>query len=209
MKIDVYSDNICPWCYIGKKHLDQAIAELGREDIEVRWHPYQLYPQIPPDGVDRKEFMRARFGDNEGKDGKGGGAFKRIEHIGEKAGIKFDFKARERIPNTLNSHRLLEYGAEQGVQHEMVEVMMSAGFEQGRDLGDINVLAEIAVEVGLDADATLAMLKSPAYREEVHEGLQWCLNAGITGVPFFRLEDGEVIQGAQPMEIFRMLLAEN
>ncbi len=203
MRIDVYSDNICPWCYIGKKHLDQAIEDLGREDIEVRWHPYQLYPQIPPEGVDRESFMRARFGES-----RGGEAFQRIVDIGSEAGIAFDFKARQTIPNTFNSHRLLEYAADQGVQHEAVEALMSASFERGSDIGDSEVLIEIAVYVGLDADEVRAMLPSPDYREEVHEGLQWCLNAGISGVPFFRLEDGEIIQGAQPVEIFRMLLAD-
>lgn len=203
MRIDIYSDNICPWCYIGKKHLDQAVKELGREDIEVRWHPYQLYPQIPADGVDREEFMRARFGES-----RGGEAFERIKDIGAKAGIAFDFKARQRIPNTFNSHRLLEYAADQGVQHDVVEALMSASFEQGSDIGDRAVLIEIAESAGLDGAAVGEMLSSEAYREEVHEGLQWCLNAGISGVPFFRLEDGEIIQGAQPVEMFRMLLAD-
>ncbi len=201
MNIDIYSDNICPWCFIGKKHLDQAIEELGRADIELRWHPYQLYPQIPMAGIEREAFMRARFGES-----RAGDAFKRIVDIGKEAGIEFDFKARARIPNTFNSHRLLEYAAEQGVQHQVVEALMAAGFEQGKDIGDSDVLVETAEFCGLDGTKVRAVLESPRYREEVHESLQYCMNAGISGVPFFRLEDGEIIQGAQPVAVFKMLL---
>jgi predicted DsbA family dithiol-disulfide isomerase len=200
MKIDIYSDNICPWCYIGKKNLDQALAKLGLDSQGVRWHAFQLYPQIPAGGVPRKEFMRARFGEG------GGNAFRRIVDVGRDAGIEFAFERQERIPNTFDSHRLLEYAADQGVQHQTVELLMSAGFEQGRDIGDRDVLIEVATSAGLDAGDTADILSSPRYCDEVNASLQWCLQAGITGVPYFRLADGEVVQGAQPTAIFQMAL---
>ncbi len=192
-----------PWCFIGKKHLDLALAELGRTDFDIHWRPYQLYPQIPMEGVDREAFMKARFGES-----RGGEGFKRIAEVGREAGIEFDFRARKTIPNTFHSHRLVEYAGEKGVQHQLVEALMSAGFEQGRDIGSPTELAAIGAEVGLEQQHVLDMLTSNAYRDEVHEGLEYCLNAGIRGVPLFRLEDGEIIQGAQPVAVFRMILGQ-
>ena len=96
MKVEIVSDNICPWCFIGKHNFDQAVGNLGLEDIQVQWKAYQLYPQLPPEGVPRKAFMRARFGDG------GGDAFKRIAAVGKEAGIAFEFGKLETIPNTLS-----------------------------------------------------------------------------------------------------------
>ena len=200
MRVDIYSDNICPWCYIGKKNLDQAVENLRLEQLEVRWHAFQLYPQIPAAGVSRKEFMRARFGS------AGGDAFKRIAEVGREAGIEFAFDRLELIPSTFNSHRLLEYAATVGLQHTTVELLMAAGFEQGRDIGRTETLLEVAALAGLDVDAVAAMLASDRFAAEVNESLQWCAQAGIAGVPFFRLGNGEVIHGAQPVPVFQMIL---
>lgn len=202
MQVDIYSDNICPWCYIGKKNFDQALASLQLPSVEVRWHPFQLYPQIPAAGVPRKEFMRARFGSGSG----GGEAFKRITEVGREAGIEFAFDALELIPNTFDSHRLLEYAAQQGVQHTAVELLMAAGFEQGQDIGKRETLLDVATAAGMDAAEVARVLNSNRYCDEVNASLQWCAQAGISGVPFFRLDNGEVIQGAQPVPIFQMLL---
>jgi predicted DsbA family dithiol-disulfide isomerase len=200
MQVDIYSDNICPWCYIGKKNLDRALANLQLEDVELRWHAFQLYPQIPAGGIPRKEFMRARFGSG------GGDAFKRISEVGREAGIAFAFDKLNLIPNTFDSHRLLEYAAVEGVQHNTVELLMAAGFEQGQDIGSREVLLQVAVAAGLDAEETADVLNSPRFVDEVNDSLQWCAQAGISGVPFFRLDNSEVIQGAQPVPIFQMLL---
>lgn len=201
MRIDIYSDNICPWCFIGKRHLDAAIGNLGLTDLDIRWHAYQLYPQIPMDGVPRKEFMRARFGSG------GGEAFKRIAEVGAEAGIQFAFERNAKIPNTLNSHRLVAYAASEGRQHQTIEALMSAGFEQGQDLGDRKVLLDVAAAAGLDVTAVGQMLASDAFADAVRASVEQCAAAGIQGVPLFRLENGEVIQGAQPVPVFQMLLA--
>jgi predicted DsbA family dithiol-disulfide isomerase len=174
MRIDIYSDNICPWCYIGKKHLDQAVENLGLTGLDIRWHAYQLYPQIPADGVPRKEFMKARFGSG------GGDAFKRIAEVGREAGIEFAFERNESIPNTLKSHRLLEYAATQSRQHETVELLMAAGFEKGQDLGSDEVLLSVAEAAGLDVEAVAAVLASDRFTEEVQQSLQHCNQGGIT-----------------------------
>jgi predicted DsbA family dithiol-disulfide isomerase len=200
MQVDIYSDNICPWCFIGKRNFDQALANLRMEAVAVRWHAFQLYPQIPAGGVPRKQFLQARFGSG------GGDAFRRISEIGRQAGIEFAFDRLELIPNTFDSHRLLEYAATQGRQHATVELLMSAGFEQGRDIGSREVLLQVAEAAGLDTAATALVLGSTRFADEVNDSLQWCLQAGISGVPFFRLDNGEIIQGAQPVEVFQMLL---
>ncbi len=200
MHIDIYSDTICPWCYIGKKNLDRALATLQLAGVSLRWRAFQLYPQIPAGGVPRREFLRARFG------GSGGGAFERIAEVGREAGIAFAFDKLQTIPNTFDSHRLLEYAADRGVQHAAAELLMSAGFEQGRDIGSRDVLLEIAAAAGLDVEEAEAVLNSPRYVDEVNDSLQWCMQAGISGVPLFRLDNGEVIQGAQPVPVFRMVL---
>jgi predicted DsbA family dithiol-disulfide isomerase len=200
MRIDIYSDNICPWCFIGKRHLDAATRNLGITDLDVRWHAYQLYPQIPMDGVPRKEFMQARFGSS------GGEAFKRIAQVGAEAGIQFAFERSETIPNTLNSHRLAEYAASEGKQHQAIEALMIAGFERGQDLGDRQVLLDVAAAADLDVTAVGQVLASDAYADIVRASVAECAAAGIQGVPLFRLENGEVIQGAQPVPVFQMLL---
>lgn len=200
MQVDIYSDNICPWCYIGKKNFDRAVARLGLETVQPRWHAFQLYPQIPAGGVPRREFMRARFGAG------GGDAFSRITAAGLEAGIRFDFDRLETIPNTFDSHRLLEYAAREGRQHETVEALMAAGFEQGEDIGSRPVLLRVAELAGLDVEGAGEALESGRFVEEVNDSLQWCAQAGISGVPFFRLGNGEVIQGAQPVPVFQMLL---
>ncbi|WP_279246659.1 DsbA family oxidoreductase [Candidatus Litorirhabdus singularis] len=200
MRIDIYSDNICPWCFIGKRHLDMAARNLGLTNLDTRWHAYQLYPQIPMDGVPRKEFMRARFGAG------GGDAFKRIAAVGVEAGIAFAFERNETIPNTLNSHRLVAYAASEGKQHQTIEALMSAGFERGQDIGSPQVLLDVAAAADLDVTAVEQMLASGAYTDEVRTSVDECAAAGIQGVPLFRLENGEVIQGAQPVPVFQMLL---
>ena len=200
MHVDIYSDNICPWCYIGKKNFDRALANLQLEQVEVRWHAFQLYPQIPASGVPRKEFMRARFGSS------GGDAFRRISEVGREAGIAFAFDRLELIPNTFDSHRLLEYAADQGRQHATVELLMAAGFERGQDIGSREVLLDVAASAGLNVEQSAGVLDSSRFAEAVNKSLQWCAQAGISGVPFFRLGNGEVIQGAQPVPIFQMLL---
>ena len=200
MRIDIYSDNICPWCYIGKRHLDVAIQELGMTGVELRWHAYQLYPQIPRGGVPRDEFLRARFGES------AGAGFSRVREAGAASGINFNFEGLEVIPNTFDSHRLVAYAATENKQHETIEVLMEAGFERGLDIGRREVLADVAAKVGLDEAAVATCLAGNDFEEEVNESLQWCLQAGITGVHLFRLADGEVIQGAQPVPLFRMLL---
>jgi predicted DsbA family dithiol-disulfide isomerase len=200
MEIHIYTDTICPRCYIGNRHLDAALQNLGDPVVDIRWHAYQLYPDIPRGGVPRREFMRARFGE---RAGSGAG---RIQEAGRAAGIEFAFDRLEKIPNTFDSHRLLEFAAEQGRQHQAVESLFEAGFENGQDIGEINVLLGVAQAADLDVVAARRALTEGSYTAEVDASLMWCQQSGITGVPFIRMGNGEVVHGAQPVAVMQMVV---
>ena len=141
MLIEIYSDVVCPWCYIGKRRLDGALATAAGEDVEVAWRPYQLYPNLPATGMDRDEYLARRYGDRADR----ARVPRRIVEEGEDAGISFDYGSIGRMPNTLTAHRLLDHaehvaGAE--VQHELAEVLFRYYFCEGRDVGDLDTLCE-------------------------------------------------------------------
>ena len=147
MKIDVVSDTVCPWCFIGKRRLQRAIAMRPEMEFDVRWRPYRLDPTIPPEGVDRKAYLRAKFGDSPNTAARGEAI--RTEGAGD--GIAFAFDKIERSPNTLDSHRLIRWAGGAGVQDDVVEKLFDAYFVEGRNIGDRAVLTDIAAKSGMDA----------------------------------------------------------
>ena len=148
MQVSIVSDTICPWCYIGKRRFERARA--GRPaDLAIEWRPFQLNPDMPADGVDRQRYMVAKFGSEE----RVAEIFAAIEQAGEAEGIQFVFDRIARTPNTVDSHRLIEYAGQQGVQDQVVEALFRRYFEQGEDIGDRAVLAACGVDGGLDEDA--------------------------------------------------------
>lgn len=211
MHIDVYSDLICPWCFIGKRRLDTVLASPAGAGVWVRWRPFQLYPRMPADGVDRAEFMRARFGDDAVKPGTPS----RIAEEAVGVGIEFNYGAIKRVPNTFNGHRLVEWVGPGEAQHALMETLFSYYFCLGRDLGDLNVLADAAAAVGIDRNRVLEMLRSDVGVDDMHKRVQEAYEAGVTSVPCFVLPSGFGIPGAQPPEVLarfieraRELLAE-
>ncbi len=197
MHIDVYSDLICPWCFIGKRRLDAVLATPVGEGVWVRWRPFQLYPQLPAEGVDRATFMRARFGQSAGKPGTP----TRIAEEASSIGLELNYAAIERVPNTFNGHRLVEWAGPGEVQHSLMETLFRCYFCEGRDLGDHHVLADAAAQVGLDRDAALAMLGSDVGVDDLQARVREAYDAGVTGVPCFVLPSGFGIPGAQPPEV--------
>ncbi|HWA30723.1 MAG TPA: DsbA family oxidoreductase, partial [Rhizomicrobium sp.] len=147
MQIDIVSDTVCPWCFIGKRRLEKALALRPEIEFDVRWRAYRLDPSIPPEGVDRKEYMRAKFGDNPNRLAMQ----EALNQAGESEGIAFAFDRILRSPNTLDSHRLIRWSATAGVQNEIVERLFEAYFEEGRDIGNHDILTEIAAEAGMDS----------------------------------------------------------
>jgi predicted DsbA family dithiol-disulfide isomerase len=193
MKIDVISDTICPWCYIGKRRLDRALAARPDLDIKVYWRPFRLDPALPTEGVDRKEYLRRKFGDTP----KSRLMAAALRDAGEREGIVFNFDAIQKTPNSLDSHRLIRWASSTGQQNVLVEKLFLAYFTQGRDIGDRAVLAAIAGECGMDAELVQGLLDSDADldRVEAEDGL--ARKVGIEGVPTFFFAGNYLLSGAE------------
>ena len=196
--IEVFSDVVCPWCYVGRRRLARA-AELlaGKHEIRVTWKPYQLNPWMPPEGMDRAEYRRMKFGSAERSSGMDG----RLREAGQSEGIELAFEKIARTPNTLQAHRLIWLAGQHGCQIEMVDALFQAYFTDGKDIGDNAVLTEIAVSAGLDADDVRRFLAGDEGLAEVEEEEQVGRQLGIDGVPFFLLADKYGVSGAQPAEV--------
>ena len=202
MDIEIFSDLICPWCFIGKRRLDRALEQIDGADIRIQWRPFQLYPTLPVEGVDRAAFYKARFGPD-------ADARKIGERIGEEAkeaGIALDYARIVRVPNTLMGHRLVAFFDGDARQHALMDALFTAYFSEGRDLGDIDVLAEIAARFGPDAAAIRARLASEELEREIRGQVQGAYNAGLSGVPCFVLAGRFGIPGAQPVDTMRQFI---
>jgi predicted DsbA family dithiol-disulfide isomerase len=193
--VDVVSDVVCPWCFIGQKRLDKAIAAAGGVDVHVRWRPFQLDPTIPPEGKDRREYMVAKFGSDE----RIREIHARIEPLGEAEGINFAFAAIKVAPNTLDAHRVIRWAGAAGevVQNRLVRRLFQLNFEEGANLGDHVVLIKAAREAGMDASVVETLLPTDADVEAVRTEIATASRMGITGVPCFLLEGKYAVMGAQ------------
>jgi len=195
--IDIVSDVVCPWCYVGKKHIEKALANMPDIDAVVRWHPFQLDPSIPAEGYDRKAYMAKKFGDG----GQLKAAHERLEALGNSNGIAFQFDAISRSPTTLDAHRLIRWADEAGVQDAVVSSLFQSYFEEGLDIGDRSVLAFIAGKAGMDSDLVTARLETDMDVESVRAEIAEAGRIGVSGVPFFILAQKLAVSGAQPSEV--------
>ena len=203
-RLDVFSDAICPWCYIGKRQLDGAQAMLAREGLRfaVTWRPFQLNPDMPPEGVARDSYRAAKFGSL----ARSRELDAQVAEAAGKAGITIRHDLMARTPNTLGAHRLIERAARDGRQDGVVEALFAAYFAEGRDVGDLAVLAEIGAACGIpDAAGYLA---SDEDRAEVLAGDRAARAAGLSGVPTFALERHVLFSGAVPAETMAEALRE-
>lgn len=193
--VDVVSDVVCPWCFIGQKRLDKAIASVGDVEIHIRWRPFQLDPTIPPQGQDRHEYMMAKFGSEQ----RIREIHARIEPLGEVEGISFAFDAIKVAPNTLDAHRLIRWAGAVGedVQNRLVRRLFQLNFEEGANLGDHGVLTEAAREAGMDASVVETLLPTDADVDSVRTEIATASRMGITGVPCFLLDGKYAVMGAQ------------
>jgi predicted DsbA family dithiol-disulfide isomerase len=195
ISIDVVSDVVCPWCYIGLKRLEAAMAEASEIPVDVRWRPYQLDATIPPEGRDRKQYMLAKFGSEE----RLNEIFARVSEAGRSAGIDFALDAIQFSPNTLDAHRLIRWAGsgENNLQTEVKKRLMQAYFEEGRNIGDRAVLVDIAREAGMDAAVAEALLPTDADVAETRAEIETAQQMGVTGVPCYLLEGRYAVMGAQ------------
>ena len=196
LTIEVYSDVVCPWCYVGKRRLERALSQLGdAAQARIAWRPFELNPTLPREGMDRRAYLEAKFGSL--------AAFQRLEAqvlaAGEAEGIAFAFENISRTPNTFLAHRLIWYAATQHRQDAVVEALFRGYFEEGDDVSSPSVLTRLAERAGLEA---AAFLDSDDGTEEVRAEEAEGLRLGIRGVPYFVLSGAYGLSGAQPVEVF-------
>ena len=200
--IFVVSDVVCPWCYLGKRRLERALDATGhRGSIAVQWLPFELNPDMPPEGMPRSEYRARKFGAARAAE-----LDARMEALGREEGVPFAFGRMERTPNTRRAHMLIARATELGRGDEVAEGLFRAYFDDARDVGDPEVLAEIGAGAGLDADQVRAALDSTELRAQVVALERRAAEMGISGVPFFVLEDGRSLSGAQPAETWEQVL---
>ncbi len=212
MEIDIFSDTICPWCFIGKRRLERALAERPQPNLTIRWRAFQLNPDMPEGGMDRQRYVELKFGGP----ANAKAVYDQVRAAGESEGIDFAFEAMTRTPNTVASHRLIRYAGQSGHQDGVVQALFDAYFLRGEDIGDLDVLTAAAATGGLDAAAARAFLEgdaeaargfleSDAEAEAVRAEDQGARQAGISGVPCFIFNRHHALAGAHPPEVLHQL----
>ena len=197
LAIDVVSDIVCPWCFIGKRKLEHALTELRATEpalgVLIRWHPFELNPDLPVEGIARASYVERKFGGAE----RAAQVYRRVQGAGEAVGIALRLDRIEQQPNTFDGHRLIAWAQEQGDATPLVERLFQAFFLEGRRIGERGELARLAAECGWPEHDALAMLKSDALRQAVGNESREALDVGIQGVPFFIFNGSIAISGAQ------------
>lgn len=204
IRLDIFSDPICPWCYIGKALMDRALESRPDHPFSVEWHPFQLNPEMPVEGVDRRSYLEAKFG---GKH-QAVEVYARIADAAQKAGIEIDFAAIERTPNTMNAHRLIHWAGLEGRQTAVAAALFRAYFKEGRDIGSTDTLVDIAQATGMDPEVTERLLATDADRADMAARDQDARQKGVTGVPAFLIAQQYMMPGAQPVETWQQVIDE-
>ena len=202
--VDILSDTICPWCYIGKRRLEAALASVDTAvTAELRWHPFQLNPDMPAGGMSRKRYVALKFGGSE----RGRSIYRNIADVAQTSGLEIDFDRITRTPNTLDSHWLFVHAQRANLQNEVVEALFAAYFLEGRDIGAVDVLTDIGEAAGLGRTETERYLLSDADRAQVIESDTRARGAGASGVPHFVINGKLAVAGAQEPQVFRNVFA--
>ncbi len=202
MRIEIVSDVICPWCFIGKRRLEQAMAQRPDIDFEIGWRPFQLNPDMPREGADRKSYLEAKFGGpTRAKE-----IYARVGAEGAKENIAFNFDGIKRTPNTLAAHSVLRWALTAGVQNELKERLFRLYFLEGKDIGDHQVLAAAAAAEGMDGDLVRQLLDEGRDTEIIEEEDRMARELGITGVPFFIFERRYGVPGAQTPDVLLQVI---
>ena len=204
VKLDILSDPICPWCYIGKTLLDRALAQEPDHPFIIEWHPFQLNPDMPDEGMDRRAYLESKFGskDNAVR------VYAQIAEHAEKAGIKINFEAMKRTPNTIDAHRLIHWAGLENKQSAVVDGLFQAYFVDGKDIGDPAILADIAQTAGLERPVIETLLTGASDREDIQSRDAHSRKMGVNSVPTFILANQHVVPGAQPTELWTQVIAD-
>ncbi|TPE51359.1 DsbA family oxidoreductase [Amaricoccus solimangrovi] len=203
-RLDIISDFVCPWCYLGKVNLEAAIAARGAHPFAITWHAFQLDPTIPPEGHARGPYIEAKLGGPE----QAAAAHARLTEMGAAAGIAFRFDRITRAPNTLDAHRLTRWAAAEDRQTLVATELFRRYFEEGEDISDPGVLTAAAEAAGLDPAPVARLLAGEADRAEVAAEVAEAARIGVTGVPTFILGGRYAVNGAQPPEVWARVMDE-
>lgn len=204
VKLDILSDPICPWCYIGKAHLDKALAQMPNHPFAIEWHPFQLNPDMPAKGMDRREYLETKFG---GQDGAVKAYAPVVEHA-QQAGLTINFEAMKRTPNTLDAHRLIHWAGIEDKQTQAVDALFQAYFVDARDIGDSEVLGDIADSIGMDAAIVQKLLSTDNDIDDIKARDAHSREMGVSSVPTFIVDNKHAVPGAQPPELWLKVIAE-
>ncbi len=198
MRIDIFSDVICPWCFIGKKRLEKALDLRPSAQVILRWRAFQLNPDMPAGGMDRRQYLAAKFGGPDAAER----IYDNVRAAGQRDAIAFAFERIPRTPNTVNAHRMIRFADRDGKQDAMVAALFQAYFLDGRDIGDAATLARLAAECGLDEKTAAAFLGGEEETETVLAEDIYARKLGIGGVPCFIFDGKYAVSGAQEPEAF-------
>lgn len=204
VKLDIMADPICPWCYIGKAELDRALAAVPDHPLVIEFHPFQLNPDMPGGGMDRRTYLETKFGGKEA-------AVRAYAPVAERAaalGLPMNLDRMTRTPNTLDAHRLIHWAGIEGCQYDAVDALFHAYFVEGRDIGDHDVLSDIADSLGMDAALVRKLLASDADREAIRARDAHSREMGINSVPTFIVAGQHAVPGAQPAELWQKVIEE-
>ena len=204
VKLDILSDPICPWCYIGKSYLDRALEQSGDNPFVIEWHPFQLNPDMPAGGMGRRDYLEMKFG---GKDGALQAYAPVVEHA-EKAGLTINLDKIQTTPNTLDAHRLIHWAGIEGRQTFVVSALFKAYFVEGRDIGDHDVLADIADSAEMDAAVVRKLLVSDADAQDIRDRDAHSREMGVKSVPTFLVDRSHAVPGAQPTDLWAKVIKE-
>lgn len=203
IRLDIFSDPVCPWCYIGKANLDRALEAHADHPFRIEWHPFQLNPDMPAEGVNKHDYLAAKFGEDRLVQ-----MHLRLKEASRAAGAEIDPDTPRRMPNTLDAHRLIHWAGLEGRQTAVVSAIMRAYWREGRDIGNAGVLADIAAAAGMDRAVTARLLASDADADDIRARDADARAKGVSAVPTFLIAQQYVVSGAQPPEVWSRVIEE-
>lgn len=204
IRLDIFSDPVCPWCLIGKAHLDRALEAHPEHPFVIAWHPFQLNPDMPAEGVEKRPYLAKRLGG----EAKVDAIHDRLREIAKDAGVAMDPDKPEMLPNTMNAHRMIHWAGIEGKQAAMVSALFRAYWRDGRDIGDPEELCDIAEEIGMDPVAVARLLATDADLDDLRARDVDARKKGVTAVPTFLIAQQYVVSGAQPPEVWAQVIEE-
>ncbi|MFL2682442.1 MAG: DsbA family oxidoreductase [Alphaproteobacteria bacterium] len=201
IKIDIVSDTVCPWCYIGKKRLDKAIEDYKGQEFEINWHAFQLNPNMPIEGINRELYLSTKFGGKERADS----IYEQIKQAGSSSNISFNFNEMFIMPNSFYSHMLIELSKEQNLQNEIAESLFDAFFIKGKNIGNLSELTNIAISNNIKDFNEDLFKNRKDLRNIIQTSDENSRSKGVSGVPFFIINNNYAISGAQESEVFKKI----